>query len=462
MVFYADDLRATALKLHNPDGVEAPNLAGLAERGVVYDRVFTPHPLCLPARASLFTGQYSWTHGSRHNQAVLTPGKPTLAAQLREAGYRTGLFGKNHCFVPEDLARNFDLEGTIGSEVWRRSIDADLARERRRHGEWLKEQGGALLAPVASPFSHEIYTTHLATERALEFLDSEDERPFFAFVSLTEPHTPNEAPADFGANVAPARLPQYDPGDIASKNTRMQIYDYLIRGSEIPDDYLRKCLEIYHAKTLFLDAELGRVLDALERKGLTDDTIVLFTSDNGDFATEHHLIAKTGSLVDAIVHMPLILSYPGRLPEGERNSSLVNQVDIMPTLLTLCGVDCPDAVEGRPMPLSAEDPGRSYVYSEYGAGGPEYTWEDARALGPAERLGDYALQTPEELDHLARREKAGHLRMIRTETHKVTVDSNGEIELFDLERDPAELANFHGDPGYATIERELLEKLDEA
>src|SRR5579872_5090621 len=128
IIFYVDELRATALRLYRPDGLETPNLARLAGRGVLFDNAFTPHPLCVPARVSLWTGQYSHTHGSRCNvtydgggafSAGLSPASPppfmhddrkSMAASLHAAGYRTGIFGKNHCFTAEQLQRWFDVD----------------------------------------------------------------------------------------------------------------------------------------------------------------------------------------------------------------------------------------------------------------------------------------------------------------------------------------------------------------
>jgi hypothetical protein len=117
-------------------------------------------------------------------------------------------------------------------------------------------------------------------------------------------------------------------------------------------------------------------------------------------------------------------------------------------------------VQGKLLPLRPDSPRRQFVYSEYGAGEAEYGWNDARALGPAKRLGDYALQTPVELAHLEKRERAGHLRMIRSHTHKIIADSNGEIEFYDLVRDPHELTNVHGQAEYREPEEQLKKLLD--
>ncbi len=461
VIFYADDLRATALDLYNRDAVAMPNLRRLAARGTVFDYSFTPHPLCCPARVSLWTGQYSVTHGSRHNQKLMSDDATNMAALFHEAGYSLGIFGKNHCFTSQQLAQWFAADYSIGSRPWRAALTPQTSRSIAEHAQWIAEQGGALMPPSAAPFSHEIYATHIATEHAIHHLEAQREGPFFLWISLPDPHTPIEVPEKF-AGALPAdrlKLPPFRANELATKNTRMQIFDYLIRGSEIPDTYLARYLSIYSGKTVFLDYELGRVMDVIDGRGLRENTIFIFASDNGDFAGEHHLMVKTGSLLDSMVRMPLIMSWPGSIPAGRRESALVNHVDIMPTLLGLCGLSSPPFVQGKPLPLQSDAPRRKYVYSEYGNGDPEYGWREARQLGPAKRLGDYALTTPAELAHLERRERAGHLRMIRSHTHKIIADSNGEVEFYDLVRDPHELSNVHGQAEYREAEERLTKLL---
>jgi arylsulfatase A-like enzyme len=472
VIFYVDELRATALKMYRSDGVDTPNLARLTARGVIFEHNFTAHTLCMPARASLWTGEYSHTVGSRCNQMPLRDDRRSMAGILHDAGYRLGLFGKNHCFTPAQRecwfaadcstsnppSGTFAGAGGLNSKSWNQAISASLAAEMKEHHRWIRSQGGL---PASAPFPPEVFETHLVAERALEFIDHAGSAPFAAWISISDPHPPYQAPEKFVRLVSPDRLklPPFRDGEMKTKNTRMQIFNYLTRGPELSEVFLRHYLSIYYAMTLFVDWELGRVLDLLERKKLTENTIVLFTADHGDFATEHHLREKTGCLLDCLARVPLVFSWPGHVPEGRRESALVNQVDIMPTLLEFCGLPIPTDVEGRRLPFDREDSRRSFVYSEYGAGGPYFTWEDARKIGPTPVLGTYSLGRPNEREALVMRERAGHLQMIRTLTHKLIQDSNGESEFYDLMKDPYELDNVHGRSEYRTLEEELRRKL---
>jgi arylsulfatase A-like enzyme len=133
----------------------------------------------------------------------------------------------------------------------------------------------------------------------------------------------------------------------------------------------------------------------------------------------------------------------------------------MPTLLDFCGLDVPRAVEGRRLPFKAGDARRPFAYSEYGAGGPEFTWEHARTQGQPKKLGLYGGGAGTEMAARAmrNRESAGHLRMIRTHAHKLVRDSNGDVEFYDLEKDPDEFENVHDRPEYRAAEQELEKDL---
>jgi len=463
ILFYVDELRATALRLYSPDGVATPNLARLAKRGVTFENAFTPYPLCMPARVSLWTGQYPHTHGSRHNQQPMAEGLPSLAGVLRDAGYMLGIFGKNHCFTASQLDRWFAVNLSAESPRWRQSLSTDEAAGAARLRRWIAEQGGPMMPPMAAPFPSEFQSTHLITQRAIEFIERRQADPFALWISIIDPHNPIQAPERFASVMPPnkVKLPPSRSDAIRSQNTRLRIYDYLIRGGELTEDYLRRYVSIYYAMVAFIDYELGRLLALLERRRLLERTIIVFTSDHGDFAAEHHLIYKTGSLLDSMVRVPLILSWPGTVPEGRREQALVSQVDIMPTLLRFCGMETPKGVEGMPLPLQSGDRQRSFVYSEYGAGQPYYDWDHAKAIGVPKRLGDYPLETDPQLEHLYMRERAGHLEMIRTRTHKLIRDSNGEIEFYDLAKDPHELNNSHDRIVYKAEEAKLMGYLAE-
>jgi choline-sulfatase len=469
VIFFVDELRATALKMYRPDGLETPNLARLASHGVTFNYAFTPHPLCMPARVSLWTGQYPHSHGTRCNVLYdmsfpyMREGLANMAEVFHSGGYRTGIFGKNHCFSADQLQKWFDEDYSYPANnpgvpgCLNKGLSPEDMALVQKNRQWLGKQAGE---PGIAPFPPQIFETHLANQRGMEFIERESDKPFAVWISILAPHGPLEVPKEYERIMPPkeVKLPPQRADDIKTKNTRMQIFDYATRAAERSEDYLREFVSVYMEMVAFIDDELGRMMAMLERKGLLENTIVLFSSDHGDFAAEHHQTYKCGSMVEAMVRVPLVVSWRGHLPEGKRENALVNLVDIMPTLVDWCGLAVPASVEGQRLPFKPGDQRRSFVYSEYGAGDPEYTWEDAKA-GRSRRKGHPADQRDAPTWQQLTRERAGHLQMIRTATHKYVLDSNGDIEFYDLVKDPWELDNAHGRKEYAAVERELAGKL---
>ena len=249
VIYYVDELRATALRMHNPDGLGTPNLERLAQRGVTFDNAFTPHPLCMPARSSLWTGQYTHTTGSRDNQHPLRDDRVSMTGILHKAGYTLGIFGKNHCFTAPQLERWFAANYSSGSRQWNEALTPEVAGQVKALRKWIADRGGGTMPPEAHPFPAEVCDTHLCTQRAIEFIEKKRQGPFAAWISITDPHHPMQAPESFARGVpspAQVKLPPYRKGEIRGKNTRMQIYEYLVRGEEIPEDFLRRYLSIYY------------------------------------------------------------------------------------------------------------------------------------------------------------------------------------------------------------------------
>jgi arylsulfatase A-like enzyme len=229
------------------------------------------------------------------------------------------------------------------------------------------------------------------------------------------------------------------------------MFDY----ASLTEAQIRFRVSIYYGMIRFIDDAVGRMLDALARRGLTNDTIVVFTSDHGDYAGEHRLTDKSSTFVDAMTRVPLIVAWPGHLPAGAVDRHPVSLLDVMPTCLGLAGIDRPDGIDGRMLPGTGDDPPREAVFSEYGAGGPRLSVEDALRLldTPWER------ETPA-VPILRWREAEGHPKMVRWEHYKYVYDPIDRVdELYDLAADPWELTNVAGDPAYAEARRAGRDRL---
>jgi arylsulfatase A-like enzyme len=201
-----------------------------------------------------------------------------------------------------------------------------------------------------------------------------------------------------------------------------------------------------------LDAALGRIIDALERLGLRDSTVVVFCADHGDFSGEHGMMHKGGVFYDCLTRVPLIVSWPGAIPMGQIDNSMVNLVDVVPTLLRLQSLTIPRSMQGMPLPTVTNASPRDAAFSEYGAGGPPFLSADLQTL---HSQGWRAL-----LESLKRREAEGRRKMVRTNAWKYVHDPTGDLdELYDLSLDPSEQQNVAERPENQAIAAGLRNKL---
>lgn len=464
VLIMADQLKATASHLYGSTFCHTPGLQRLAERGIRYAHAYTPHPLCVPARVSLWTGRYPHGHGSRRNELLLDPGIDHAWRVWREAGLATGLIGKNHCFTVPDQERYFGVACELmhgGSDGcppprgmdWPRPQAAIDEAHRLRHA-----------MPTVSPgFSYAITdadeadsSTGLITEQSVRFITEHAAEPFALWVSFPDPHEPYVAPRRYADMIDPADvdLPPSRPGEFDQAPDVGRILHDLLGTEDDAEADVRAAIAIYHANVKFIDDGVSRILDALDAAGIGEDTIVVFCSDHGDFAGEHGMFSKGGVFYDCLVRVPLIMSYPARVPAGQVHDGMVSLVDVAPTLLRLQGLRELELAHGSPLPGAIDDAvPRDAAFAEYGAGGPRVTDADIAALAP--RTGYEAL-----LASLWQREAEGRRKMVRTSTWKYVHDVDGDgHELYDLRADPAELINVVGRAEHAGIVTELRGRL---
>ena len=533
----ADQLKWSGLRMYSEIGVETPSLERLAERGVTYRHAITPHPLCVPARTSMMTGRYPHSTGCRRNETLMPPGETHAFQFWRDAGYTTGLIGKNHCFVTEEDLVLLDVRcemshgglpqgdyaggvpGTQGMD-WVRPIDAINRAHEARINLRVSRQSPTI-AYAVSDFPIEDYGSSVITAQTEAFLDKvaagesfgrEDDhgeaRPFALMVSYPDPHEPYEAPRSYVDRsppeeviLPPKRLGEFDhdggtgkldtapypPSGLISPAPAVNRVLYAMLGmDEDSESDIRGLVSVYHAMTRLLDDGIGRILDKLDELGMLEDTIIVFTADHGDFMAEHNMAVKGGVFYDCLTRVPLILSFPkGSVPCGETDKSMVNTIDILPTLLELQslgsfkGLDdawtSPAAVtvsedggantldqhgmvkpellrriQGKPLPTATDSESRVAAYSEYGAGGPPVTMADVEMC---EKPWGYRTL----IETLWGREAQGRRKMVRTVDWKYVTDpmahgagtgdgADPEDELYDLVKDPWELYNVAHDP----------------
>ncbi|MCC6629970.1 MAG: sulfatase-like hydrolase/transferase [Chloroflexi bacterium] len=447
LLIMTDQQRASAIRLYGNPDVPTPALERLAARGIRYDQCYTPHPLCVPARVSFWTGRYPHRHGSRTNEVPMPADEPHLARQLHAAGYRLALIGKDHCFTVADhaLFSHRDVIGHGGPETCETPGEAAVV-------QWIRggRQPGQRRASEArvNPFPAEDCPTTALARRAIRFLQAQrDDQPFCLWLSIPDPHGPLQCPEPYASLHPPdsITLPPWRDGDLAGKMERIRVYEQLLGYADMSVADIRQRVSIYYGMVRFLDDAIGQVLDALDRLGLTDDTIVAFTSDHGDYAGEHRLTDKSSTLLDCMTRVPLLLSWPGRLPAGAVDAHPVSLLDVVPTCLGLAGLPLPAGIDGRVLPGAGDDPPRVAIFSEYGAGGPRLRLADLPRLANV----SWEDQTPP-IPLLRWREAEGRPKLVRWDQFAYIYDPDDEVdELYDLQTDPWQLTNLATDPAHA-------------
>lgn len=453
LLIVSDDLNCF-LGCYGDPRVKTPNIDRLAARGVRFDRAYCAYPLCGPSRNSFLTGLYPNATGIHANAQIFRqtiPSQRSMPQAFRLAGFFAGRIGKlYHYNVPASVGTN----GHDDPGSWELEINpAGVERLEEQPRIFSLEPGkfGATLSWYASPAGDRRHTDGMMADEAawvLERCGRDRSRPFFLAVGFYRPHTPFVAPKTPYFDMYPeAEMPVVtgvaeDQRDLpaAALASRKPEHDTMT------DAQRRQALQAYSASISFLDAQVGRVLDALDEQGLADDTIVVFTSDHGYHMGEHGLYQKK-SLFEESARVPLVIAAPGRCRAGGVAEAPVSHVDLFPTLAELCGVPTPDNLQGQSLVPLLEDPsreGRGWALTQVMRGdGPGRASRAQGAEAPGKPFFGYSL---------------------RTRRWRYTEWDEGRAgrELYDHEADPRELVNLADAPDRAAVVADLSGQLRDA
>ncbi len=453
VLLVADQLNARHVGAYGNSRVHTPSIDALADRGARFATAYCQSPLCMPSRSSFNTGVYPHACGVLHNPVTLDERFPTIAEVLSDSGYATAGFGH---LGGDGLERGFDTKVDLVDPPVR---DAYLAEQRAVHA---RGSGHSAVFCGPHPLPEEQVQDSVATELAVDLLQSVTE-PFYLQLSFMDPHIPLLVPQRFidlydGAEI---ELPPSRRDELADKPANVAGTRRATLAEKAGDAAMKAAIRHYHASVSYVDELVGRVVGALEDRGLLDDTIVVFTADHGDYAGEFGLVGKTGNFYDCLTKVPLIVAGPGVLP-GTVIGDIVGLVDLAPTLYSLCGCRSPAVVQGADRSRSiAGEP------MAHPAGRRSSRWAFAATRGHRGPLED-ALATdqvwPEEtLKPLPTDPYSSgpvsHVYdgvMVRSERYKLSVYGDGSRELYDLEADPWERNNLHASPAHQGIVTELL------
>ena len=447
----SDDLN-NSLGCYGHPIVKSPNIDQLAARGVRFDRAYCQFPLCGPSRNSLLTGLQPNSTGILANAQIFRqtiPKQVSLPQAFRQDGYFAARIGKlYHYNVPASIGTN-GHDDPASWEMEMNPAGCDHLEEEPNIFSLTPGQFGGTLSWYASPKSDGFHTDGLEAEDAewiLERCAKKTDRPFFLALGFFRPHTPYVAPKSYFENYPKAEMPVVqgvaeDQQDLP----KPALGSYKKEQDKLTDDLRREAVQAYFASITFMDAQVGRVLSALRRLGLEENTIVVMISDHGYHLGEHGLWQKQ-SLFEESTRVPLIIAAPG-LAKGAVVSSPVGLIDLYPTLTELCGVEPPANLQGQSLVPMLKDPsvtGRGWAISQVVRGGGFNRMGAAPAVGDnGQRFFGYSIRTPQ---------------------WRYTEWDEGRQgrELYDHEADPKELTNLAELPMHAGTVAELSGKLREA
>lgn len=389
MLFVVTDQQRfdTIRALGNTD-VHTPNLDRLAARGVVLSEAYATCPVCVPSRYTMMSGSeptrtdvYDNAVPAGQHERIRERCGPYLAEAMGERGYRTFGVGKFHT-QPWDAPIGF--ETLLYSEEM---YDTPAQRDGDHYAAWIAaehpeyawiealmgERTEMYYMPQLSPLPAELTVESWATDRAVEQVGVDDDRPWFGFVSYIGPHPPFAPPLPYNRMYDPDRMPAPVEGDIEVDHVDQHIpmMNYMVFAEDVDDERARALKARYYGEISYIDSCVGRLLDAVDARPDADDTLICFFSDHGDLLGDHHGWQKE-SFFEASTHVPFLLSWPGVVPAGgRRHDALTGLADLFGIATSAAGE--PDLRQGADVlgQLLGTAAPRTHLFGYHGRPGTE-------------------------------------------------------------------------------------------
>jgi choline-sulfatase len=481
LFIFPDQQRGDSLGYMGHPVVRTPNLDKMAEEGVTFTRCYTNSPLCVPARASLQTGQYVSQHGAWNNQIVADPRSPSYVRNIRDAGYHTGVIGKTHLWqhgigqasgahtndnlqIIKDWGfeyiheltgpmastghdspytdylkekgllkayRGYQIEYVIRNYVlkWTKNIPARLKGLMEEYALSIDVNDNSLWDDPPMSIPAEDHYDCYTGQKSVDWIKAyDDQRPFFLMVGFQGPHDPFDSPEEYRSVYKPEEIPL---GILESPEE--PVPEYLkgllaLSGLEpMTPAHMRHMMAAYYGKITLIDDYIGRIISALAEKGILDNTWIIYSSDHGELLGDHRLCHKM-TYYEGALHIPCLIRPPGGV-KGWESAGLTDHLDLTATMLDIAGAKSFEHCDGESLlkkiiagPNGGESQeGKKQIFSELG--------------------GNVAVFD-------------GRFKQI------IEIKTQEPLQLYDLENDPRELHNLVKEDSHQTIRRELSETLE--
>jgi len=415
LIIHTDQQSSWTLGIYGGTLIDTPRIDTIGREGAVFSNFFTNSAVCTPSRGCFLTGRYPHAHGAYKNNIELNRDEMTLARVLQQNGYETGYAGKWH------------LDGTPkpGWMKPSRSMGFEDCRYMFNRGHWKKiveDAGGdAKESPYKVIGDEKTYTTDWLASKTIDFIKRQRENPFFFMVSIPDPHTPYTVRAPYDTMLNPDDMPI--PSTFSQKNPPKWAAAARDNGRYAMkkpkrEEILRRDIAGYCGEVKCIDDNVGRILDCLAEQGILDNTIVVFTTDHGDYMGEHGLLGKN-QLYETAYRIPMLIRWPKKIAGNTAVDSIISTVDFQPTMLNLMGIE----------PSGREQGGDASALIQ----GRKADWQDVSFI------------------HHASLKRAG----IFTKQYELAYVQNNDHILFDRLNDPEQVNNLFNDPKYKNVIDEL-------
>ncbi|MBK1878518.1 sulfatase family protein [Pelagicoccus mobilis] len=453
-----DQQRFDALSCHN--GVaRTPNLDALAAQGADLRKHYSQAPVCVPSRCTIFSGRYPHSTNVLENFVRYPSGEDHLFSILKEAGYHLSYFGKNHLLEDDEFRANLNVFETFSEH----SDDS----QRKAYQE-LEERSLQRLESIGSYASSEYHdfpdmaTTSglIATSVATAIRVAPHDRPWSITASFYDPHVPHLAPKRFEKEYPPKdiQIPINPNENLKDKAPRVALKQEAQGALRASLQEKRLYSSVYYSMCSYVDELIGDIIEELGKREDAENTIIVFLSDHGDFNWDHGLCKKDLLLYESLLHVPCIISWPGKIPPQVVDKTFTEHADIVPTLLELASIPRPPTIQGKSMVPLLEQQTASHRKSTHA----EVCYPDMRnpfstypefidALNDAKKNGDPLGQST------SFNIPGDYTKSIRTEDWTYIWYGNGYEELYDANNDPKEERNLASEPTEET--RLLCQKL---
>ncbi|TAN35689.1 MAG: DUF4976 domain-containing protein [Verrucomicrobia bacterium] len=472
LVICCDALQSYALACNGNPDVKTPNIDRLAREGCTFRRAYCNNSVCMPARSTMLTGLYPRQHGCITNGTKLPPAVPTLPQVLARHGYRTHAVGKLHLQPWSTQDSSESLQGWMSGSITAlpknyygfQSSDfvgghvsycfGDYTNELRKTHPGVFEQYSRSRAPWRSEGNSQTWKTdvppelHYNTwiaEKTIGFMEACNREPFFVWCSFPDPHMPFAASKPYADMYDPGKL-HVDPTAFEphpEPETLQRRREFFSKQYVFDEKTLREIAAEYYGMISHIDASIGRILDALEKNRLQENTIVVFIADHGEYLGSHHLLYKAEWMYEELVRIPMIWRVPQAIQPGKGSESVVSQVDLVPTIIDYAGLSTSEFdTRGDYKSNALTLPGRSlkpFLSNGVPLGNKPAFLEYDEDWYPGEF---YRVRT-----------------LIGPQYKLIVYTHTGGGQLFDLQNDPHERKNLWDNTDYSTVKAQMMEAL---